>query len=293
MPNLIQLKFKGERTAIYANPQQFPFRVKDFAIVEAEKGEDMGMVNLLEIPPSLKVDGNGPLKRVIRKANDADFVKYQSNKAVELRAREACRQKIVVHSLDMKLVDCEYQLDGNKMTFYFTAEKRVDFRELVKDLAGEYRTRIELRQIGVRDEAKRIGGYGVCGRKLCCSSWISEFAPITTQAAKEQNLPLNPNKLAGVCGRLKCCLMYERDFYNQAIAQFPELAKEITTEKGTGTITKIDIFHDTLTVKYPNSETEVLMLALVKDKIYKCENDCGHGHGNLEELKRPPQRGEA
>ncbi len=293
MPNVIQLKFKGERTAFYWNAQQFPFRVKDYAVVEAEKGEDMGMVNLVEIPPSVKVDRSGPLKRVIRKANDADFIKYQANKAIELRAREACRQKIVVHNLDMKLVDCEYQLDGSKITFYFTAEKRVDFRELVKDLAGEYRTRIELRQIGVRDEAKRLGGYGVCGRKLCCSSWISEFAPITTQAAKEQNLPLNPNKLAGVCGRLKCCLMYERDFYNQAIAQFPELAKEITTEKGTGTITKIDIFHDTLTVKYPNGETEVLLLALVKDKIYKCENDCGHGHGNLEELKRPPQRGEA
>jgi len=287
MPNVIQLKFKGERTAFYLNAQQFPFRVKDFAIVEAEKGEDMGMVNLIEIPPSMKVNGNEALKRVLRKANDADIIRYQSNKAVELRAREACRQKIVVHNLEMKLVDCEYQLDGGKITFYFTAEKRVDFRELVKDLAGEYRTRIELRQIGVRDEAKRLGGYGVCGRKLCCSSWISEFAPITTQAAKEQNLPLNPNKLAGVCGRLKCCLMYERDFYNQAIAQFPELAKEITTEKGTGTITKIDIFHDTLTVKYPNSETEVLMLALVKDKIYKCENDCGHGHGNMEELKKP------
>lgn len=293
MLNVIQLKFKGERTAFYLNAQQFPFRVKDYAVVEAEKGEDMGVVNLVEIPPSVKVDGSAPLKRVIRKANDADFIKYQTNKTVELRAREACRQKIVVHNLDMKLVDCEYQLDGGKITFFFTAEKRVDFRELVKDLAGEYRTRIELRQIGVRDEAKRIGGYGVCGRKLCCSSWISEFAPITTQAAKEQNLPLNPNKLAGVCGRLKCCLMYERDFYNEAIAQFPELAKEIVTEKGTGTITKIDIFRDTLTVKYPNSETEVLLLALVKDKIYKCENDCGHGHGNLEELNKPPQRGEA
>lgn len=293
MSNVIQLKFKGERTAFYLNALQFPFRVRDYAIVEAEKGEDMGMVNLIEIPPSMKVNGNGPLKRVIRRAGDADFVKYQANKAVELRAREACRQKIVVHNLDMKLVDCEYQLDGSKITFYFTAEKRVDFRELVKDLASEYRTRIELRQIGVRDEAKRLGGYGVCGRKLCCSSWISEFAPITTQAAKEQNLPLNPNKLAGVCGRLKCCLMYERDFYNQAIAQFPGLAKEITTEKGTGTITKIDIFHDTLTVKYPNNEVEVLMLALVKDRIYKCENDCGHERGNMEELKRPPHVGEA
>ncbi len=285
MQNLIQVKFKGERKSYYANPLHFPFRVKDFAIVEAEKGEDLGVVNLIDVqPPAVKLEPNEPLRKVLRMPTDADLVKYQANRASELRAREACRQKIVVHNLDMKLVDCEYQFDGNKVTFFFTAEKRVDFRELVKDLAAEYHTRIELRQIGVRDEAKRLGGYGVCGRELCCSSWIGEFAPITTQAAKEQNLPLNPNKLAGVCGRLKCCLMYERDFYNHAIAQFPHLAKPIKTEKGEGTILKIDIFRDTLTVKYASGETEVLALAAVKEKIYKCENDCGHGHGNLEEL---------
>jgi len=259
--------------------------VKDLAIVEAEKGEDLGAVNLVNLPsPGLKLNEGEPLRKVLRKPTDGDLIKYQANKSAELRAREACRQKIVVHNLDMKLVDCEYQLDGNKITFYFTAEKRVDFRELVKDLASEYHTRIELRQIGVRDEAKRLGGYGVCGRELCCSCWIGEFAPITTQAAKEQNLPLNPNKLAGVCGRLKCCLMYERDFYNQAIAQFPHLTKSLKTEKGEGTIIKIDIFRDTLTVKYADGAVEILALAAVKDKIYKCENDCGHGHGNLEEL---------
>ena len=293
MQNLIQVKFKGERKNYYANPLYFPFRVNDFAIVEAEKGEDLGKVNVIDVPPqAVKLDPNEPLRRVLRKPTDAVLAKHQANKASELRAREACRQKIVVHNLDMKLVDCEYQLDGNKLTFYFTAEKRVDFRELVKDLASEYHTRIELRQIGVRDEAKRLGGYGVCGRELCCSCWIGDFAPITTQAAKEQNLPLNPNKLAGVCGRLKCCLMYERDFYNQAIAQFPHLAKPIKTEKGEGTILKIDIFRDTLTVKYASGEFEVLALAAVKEKIYKCENDCGRGHGNLEDLGQPPEVGE-
>lgn len=287
MQNLLQVKFKGERKAFFANPLQFPFRVKDVAVVEAEKGEDLGVVNLCNVTAqAAKLDPNEPLRKVLRKPTDADLAKHQANKSSELRAREACRQKIVVHNLDMKLVDCEYQLDGNKITFYFTAEKRVDFRELVKDLASEYHTRIELRQIGVRDEAKRLGGYGVCGRELCCSCWIGDFAPITTQAAKEQNLPLNPNKLAGVCGRLKCCLMYERDFYNQAIARFPHLAKPIKTEKGEGTIVKIDIFRDTVTVKYPNDEFEVLMLATVKEKIYKCENDCGRGHGNLEELSQ-------
>lgn len=286
MNDLIEIKFKAERKALYLNAQQFPFKNGDLAIVEAEKGEDLGRVSQLSISPEAAhaTDGDGGLKKILRKANDRDLIRIQENKIAENRAFENCRQKIVVHSLDMKLVDCEYQFDGNKITFFFTADKRVDFRELVKDLAGEYRTRIELRQIGVRDEAKRIGGYGVCGRQLCCSCWINEFAPITTQAAKDQNLPLNPNKLAGVCGRLKCCLMYERDFYNQAIAQFPELAKPIKTAKGEGIITKIDIFHDTFTVKYPGGEMEVLPLAISKENVYKCENDCGKGHGNLEEL---------
>jgi cell fate regulator YaaT (PSP1 superfamily) len=294
MNDLIEIKFKAERKALYVNAQQFPFKTGDMAIVEAEKGEDLGRVSQLSaalattgIAQSPPAGANGDLKKILRKASDKDLIRIQENKIAERKAFENCRQKIAVHALAMKLVDCEYQFDGNKITFFFTADKRIDFRELVKDLAGEYRTRIELRQIGVRDEAKRIGGYGVCGRQLCCSCWINEFAPITTQAAKDQNLPLNPNKLAGVCGRLKCCLMYERDFYNHAIAQFPELAKPIKTEKGEGIIAKIDIFHDTITVKYPGGELEVLPLAVSKEKVYKCENDCGHEHGNLEELRSP------
>jgi cell fate regulator YaaT (PSP1 superfamily) len=286
--DLIEIKFKADRKAVYVNAQQFPFKIGDLAIVEAEKGEDLGRVSqlsmMLQACGAQAGESDASTKKILRKASDRDLIRIQENKISETKAFELCRQKITVHALAMKLVDCEYQFDGNKITFFFTADKRIDFRELVKDLAGEYRTRIELRQIGVRDEAKRVGGYGVCGRPLCCSAWIKEFAPITTQAAKEQNLPLNPNKLAGVCGRLKCCLMYERDFYNQAIAQFPELAKPIKTERGEGIIAKIDIFHDTITVKYPGGEYEVLPLAVSKEKVYKCENDCGHEHGNLEEL---------
>ncbi len=284
MPDFIEVKFKGERKAWYVNPLQFPYRVGDLVVVEAEKGEDLGRVNQVELPARVTIPPNDGLKKALRKAGDNDVIRHQGNKVAEPRALELCRQKVTQHGLIMKVADCEYQLDGNKITFYFTAEKRVDFRELVKDLAAVYHTRIELRQIGVRDEAKRMGGYGVCGRKLCCSSWIQDFAPITTQAAKEQNLPLNPNKLAGVCGRLKCCLMYERDFYNQAIAQFPELAKPIKTERGEGLITKIDIFHDNFTVKYQSGEVEVLPLTVAREKVYKCENDCGHAHGNLDEL---------
>ena len=284
MPDFIEVKFKGERKNWYANPQQFPFRLGELIIVEAEKGEDLGRVNQVELPPRVSTPQNDGLKKALRKANENEVIRLQGNKVAEQKALEICRQKVVVHNLQMKVADCEYQLDGNKITFYFTADKRVDFRELVKDLAGVYHTRIELRQIGVRDEAKRLDGYGVCGRRLCCSSWIQEFGPITTQAAKEQNLSLNPNKLAGVCGRLKCCLMYERDFYNWAIAQFPDLAKPIKTEKGEGLITKIDIFKDTFTVKYSSGEIEMMPLAVSKEKVYKCGNDCGHEHGNLEEL---------
>jgi cell fate regulator YaaT (PSP1 superfamily) len=284
MNDLIEIKFKAERKALYLNAQQFPFKNGDMAIVEADKGEDLGRVSQNSVVPAEAPapESDGGCKKILRKANDRDLIRIQENKIAEFKAFENCRHKIVVHSLDMKLVDCEYQFDGNKITFFFTADKRVDFRELVKDLAAEYRTRIELRQIGVRDEAKRVGGFGVCGRQLCCSCWINEFAPITTQAAKDQNLPLNPNKLAGVCGRLKCCLMYERDFYNYAIAQFPELAKPIRTSRGDGLIAKIDIFHDLVTVKYPGGEIEVLPLAICKEQGYKCENDCGAGDGSKE-----------
>lgn len=288
MPNLLLIKFKGQRKGYYANPQEFPFRHNDLAIVEADSGEDLGIVGQVGSPDNLTLAPGETFKRVIRKASEQDFIRHHANRSAERSAYEVCRQKIMQHKLAMKLVICEYQFDGNKITFYFTAEKRVDFRELVKDLAANYRTRIELRQIGVRDEAKKLSGYGVCGRELCCSSWIDEFAPVTTQAAKDQNLPLNPNKLAGVCGRLKCCLMYERDFYNQAIARFPSLAKPITTPKGKGLILKIDIFHDTFTVKYEGGEVEVLPLAGAKDDIYKCENDCGREHGNLDDLHATP-----
>lgn len=290
MPDFVEVKFKADRRALYVNTQQFPFKPGDLAIVEAEKGEDLGRVSKQCMPmcTARSGDHNGPeesFKKILRKPSEKDIVHFLENKAAERKTFEACRQKIAVHALVMKLVDCEYQFDGNKITFFFTAEKRVDFRELVKDLAAEYRTRIELRQIGVRDEAKRTGGYGVCGRQLCCSTWINEFAPISTQAAKDQNLALNPNKLAGVCGRLKCCLMFERDFYNRAIAQFPELMQEMVTDKGIAVITKIDIFNDQVTVKYGSGEVEKLPVATLKEKVQRCGNghdpqSCGHENAN-------------
>lgn len=284
MADIIEIRFKGNRKELYANPMQFPFRVGDFAIVQAEKGIDLGEVNQVSPTLAQKVEDGQQLRAILRKATPEDLRRHEENRRREQQAVAVCKRKVQNHELIMKVVDCEYQFDGNKITFYFTAEKRVDFRELVRDLAAEYKTRIELRQIGVRDEAKRIGGYGVCGRELCCSSWIKVFQPITTQAAKDQNLTLNPSKLAGVCGRLKCCLMYERDFYNQAIAKFPQLAKPIQTERGTGILTRIDVFKEEATVLYDDNIVETLTLEEIREKVYKCEQDCGHAHGNLEEL---------
>lgn len=285
MSPYIEVKFKGRRTQVFANPMEFPFRVGDYAVVEVDKGIDMGRVHNLQPtdPPARKK--NGREQKVLRKSLPEDLLRLSQNQINEKKALEVCKRLVGKHRLKMKLVDCEFQLDGNKITFYFTAEKRVDFRGLVKDLAAEYRTRIELRQIGVRDEARHLGGYGVCGRQLCCNAWIKQFSPVTTQAAKDQNLPLNPNKLAGVCGRLKCCLMYERDFYNWAIKQYPELAKEIKTPKGRGIVLRIDIFKESILVKYPDQTYETLPLSEIQDKVYKCQHDCGYDYGNVEELK--------
>ncbi|MFQ6113243.1 MAG: stage 0 sporulation family protein [bacterium] len=281
--NIIEIKFKGERKDLYANPQQYPFKVGDYAIVQAEKGEDLGRVN--QISPLLcKKTGDAKLKEIIRRPNKEELSKLAKKQDREREALEKCKQKLQDHPLDIKLVDCEFQFDGKKITFYFTSEKRVDFRELVKDLANVYKTRIEMRQIGVRDEAKRMGGYGVCGRFLCCTSWIKDFAPITTRAAKDQNLPMNPSKLAGLCGRLKCCLMYERDFYNQAIAKFPELAKPVTTEKGEGVVWSIDIFEEAVVVKYADETKETFPLEYIKSNFYECEHECEPPYENLGEL---------
>jgi cell fate regulator YaaT (PSP1 superfamily) len=281
--NVMEIKFKGERRELYENNQEFPFKVGDYAIVEADKGVDLGRINQLGPLLDSKAS-NSKLRKIIRKSTQEEFQRAMENRKREKEALELCKDKVKNHRLNMKLVDCEFQFDRHKITFYFTSEQRVDFRNLVKDVAGVYKTRIEFRQIGARDEARRLGGYGVCGRKLCCSSWIKDFQPITTQAAKDQNLALNPSKLAGVCGRLKCCLMYERDFYNEAIKKFPQLAKPITTERGEGIVSNIDIFNEKILVLYSDETTETFTLEYLKANVYKCEHDCGKAHGNLDEL---------
>lgn len=266
MYDYIEVVFKGERKQIYANPQQFPFKVGDYVIVEADKGEDLGQVNQAGALLSMK-KSDVPLKSVLRKTTPEDLKKLEQNRQKERAAFKVCKEKIEKHGLNMKLVDVEYQFDGNKITFYFTAERRVDFRELVKDLAAHYKVRIELRQIGVRDEARRFGGYGICGRKLCCTSFLKEFDPITTQSAKEQNLPLNPQKLSGICGRLMCCLNYELEFYLEANRKFPPVGTQIATEKGIAVVDKFDVFKEEVILKYENEEYEKRSLAEVNQLL--------------------------
>ena len=266
MLQLIEFVFKRERKVVYANPREYPFRVGDLAIVEADKGEDLGKVVQLN-PKKNQKKGNDPFKNVLRAASPENIQQHEANKKKETAAFRVGRQKIEAAGLPMKLVDVEYQLDGNKITFYFTADKRIDFRQLVRELAAEYRVRIELRQIGVRDEAKRCDGYGVCGRRLCCSTFLRNFDPITTQAAKDQNLPLNPQKLSGVCGRLMCCLNFERQFYQEERRKFPALDSIIKTQKGTGKVEKIDVFKKEVSLRYQSGEWERLSLSAVNDLL--------------------------
>jgi cell fate regulator YaaT (PSP1 superfamily) len=188
-------------------------------------------------------------QEVLRKASDADMTTFEENKRKEMEARKVCEEKIAARGLKMKLVDVEYLLDGSKITFFFTADERVDFRELVKDLAAIYKTRIELRQIGVRDEAKRLGGIGSCGRKYCCTTFLQEFEPVTLKMARDQSLSVSPTKISGACGRLMCCLAYERDYYMQVAKRLPKVGTRVETNYGEATVTSIDIFAQAISVK--------------------------------------------
>lgn len=259
MSKVFGVVFKGGRKGFFVNPQNIPLRIGDYAIVEAERGEDVGRVVQAADLSQLTLS-HPSRKRILRKAVEKDIARLQQNRQNEKEAFKLCKQKIEEHGLAMKLVDVEYQFDGNKISFYFTAERRIDFRELVKELASTYKTRIELRQIGVRDEAKRLGGYGCCGRQLCCATFIREFKPITTQMVRDQSLPLSTTKLSGVCGRLMCCLSFEREIYREELKRFPKIGTKITTEKGVGKVEKADIFRGIVHIYHENGEEEQLTL---------------------------------
>ena len=256
MNDILELEFKGRRKEFAVNPMQFPFRTGDPAIVEVERGHDLGKVSYLGWRPGME-SPSAPALTVLRRASSSDLKIIEQNRQREAEAKRVGKLKVAEHNLDMKLVDVELQWDGRKMTFYFTSEGRVDFRELVKDLAGTFRTRIDLRQIGARDETKRTSGYGVCGRPLCCATFLTEFKPITTQMPRDQFLPLNPSKLSGVCGRLKCCLRYELDVYREFQRTCPKVGHPVRDEaKGDGMVEKIDVVREQIQIRYGGGDTE-------------------------------------
>lgn len=248
MIKVVGVRFRNAGKIYYFGPGNLDLKAGMHVIVETARGVEMGtvMTDPRSVPEEEVVQ---PLKPVTRIATEADEKNALKNREKEKEAYRICLEKIAKHKLDMKLVDAEYTFDNNKLLFYFTADGRIDFRELVKDLAAVFRTRIELRQIGVRDETKIMGGYGICGRQLCCHTFLSEFAPVSIKMAKEQNLSLNPTKISGVCGRLMCCLKNEEDTYEYLNSRLPNVGDTVTTDDGLkGEVSSVNVLRQLVKV---------------------------------------------
>lgn len=253
MKKIVGVRFKKPGKIYFFDPQDFQINMGDKVIVETALGDEIGevVVNNRELPDD-KV--NNPLKKVLRIATKQDLDNLEMYKKKEPEALKICAEKIKKHKLDMNLTDVEYKFDGSKILFYFTADGRIDFRELVKELASIFKTRIELRQIGVRDEVRRIGGNGVCGRELCCCSFLGNFETVSIKMAKEQNISLNPSKISGNCGRLMCCLKYEQDVYDEKLSRLPKVGAIVRTEEGQGVVDNVEILKETLKVKFKDGD---------------------------------------
>jgi cell fate regulator YaaT (PSP1 superfamily) len=263
--DVVGVRFKKAGKIYYFDPGDLSIQKDDFVIVETVRGVEYGKA----VIPRKQVEEHDvvlPLKKVVRIADQKDRMIVEENRLAAQEAYQVCNEKVHEHQLDMKLVDVEYTFDRNKVIFYFTADGRVDFRELVKDLAAIFRTRIELRQIGVRDEAKMLGGIGPCGRMLCCSTFLGDFDPVSIKMAKDQNLSLNPTKISGLCGRLMCCLKYENDEYETAKEALPDLGEIIETPHGSGKVVGINILERVLQVELKEQER---VLEYTLDEIIK------------------------
>lgn len=266
MIKVVGVRFKKAGKIYYFDPVDIDIEKEDYAIVETARGVEFGQV--VVGPKEIKEDEVvSPLKNVIRIATEEDIIRHQENKIKEEEAFRVCGEKIEEHNLQMKLIDVEYTFDNNKVIFYFTADGRVDFRELVKDLASIFRTRIELRQIGVRDEAKMIGGIGPCGISLCCSTFLGEFEPVSIKMAKEQNLSLNPTKISGLCGRLMCCLKYEHETYEEVIKRLPNVGQKVRTPRGKGIVIDTNPLLEMVKVKVRSEDDTEEIVPFVLDEI--------------------------
>ena len=257
MIKVIGVRFKKAGKIYYFDPSGLDIKKGNFVVVETARGIEFGecVIGIKEIPES---DIVSPLKSVIRVAEESDINKHKENKVKEKDALDICLKKIEEHGLNMKLIDVEYTFDNNKVIFYFTADGRVDFRELVKDLATIFKTRIELRQIGVRDEAKMIGGLGPCGRSLCCSTFLGDFASVSIKMAKEQNLSLNPTKISGICGRLMCCLNYEQSTYEDIRKRLPKVGSIVNIGDTNGEVISNNTVKESVKVKYRRGDEEIV-----------------------------------
>lgn len=285
MISVIGVRFKDVGKVYYFDPNGEQLKVGDNVIVETSRGIECGKVALAN--RELTDDKvTSPLKKMIRKATKEDMDVVEENKKKEKRAFAICEQKIAQHKLQMKLVNVEYTFDNNKILFYFTADGRVDFRDLVKDLAYVFRTRIELRQIGVRDEAKMLGGLGICGRPFCCNTFLGEFQPVSIKMAKEQGMSLNPVKISGTCGRLMCCLKYEQDVYTKLLKSTPKTGAIVDTPDGKGTVIDMNLITGRLTVqlhKAPDAAPhtfDVSEVKVIKDAQIRLERS------EIEKLKK-------
>ncbi|MFQ6007880.1 MAG: stage 0 sporulation family protein [Candidatus Zixiibacteriota bacterium] len=252
MAELFLVEFKGHRKEYFYNSYYHSLSIPGYVIVEAERGEDIGMLKK-KIDIEIDFSRIGKPRSILRPVSQDDLLELEQLRTKEQSYKYEVTEFIAKHRLPMRVVDVEFQFDGSKMTVYFTADHRVDFRVLVRDLAARYKTRIELRQIGVRDEAKRIGGFGICGREQCCSSFLTEFAPISTQQARDQDLPMNPAKISGNCGRLLCCLRYEAEVYAECKKKFPPPRTWVKTKQGEGTIERIDVFNEQAVIRQSES----------------------------------------
>ena len=254
MASVIGVRFKNAGKLYYFDPGVFWPTAGDAVIVETVRGVEYGEVvtGVKEVSDDCITP---PLKRVIRIATAEDAQRDAENRAREKDAMALCQKKVQEHKLQMKLVGCEYTFDNSKILFYFTSDKRVDFRGLVKDLASAFHARIELRQIGVRDEARMMGGLGMCGRPVCCAQFLGDFEPVSIKMAKEQNLSLNPTKISGICGRLMCCLKYEEDHYEATRKRMPRIGRDVMTPDGAGTVVDLNILKETVRVRIPKGDS--------------------------------------
>lgn len=278
MVKVVGVRFKKAGKIYYFDPDEFIIDAGANVIVETARGVEFGeaVISNRDVADEEIV---APLKKVMRIASEEDSKHADENRRKEKEAFSTCLHKIRDHSLEMKLIDVEYTFDNNKILFYFTADGRVDFRELVKDLAAVFKTRIELRQIGVRDESKMMGGIGVCGRVLCCSSYLGEFQPVSIKMAKEQGLSLNPTKISGTCGRLMCCLKYEQDAYEEIIRRIPRMGAVVDTPDGQGVVMDINLLKEIVKVRLDKGNESDLRLykvddvKVIKDVITREESD--------------------